>query len=114
MPTSRLLATRVSENQVDGAWDDGRRGSFVGKKGYGAEVVGNKESGTAGTFEGYEPLVVEIAKFFRSGQPPVTAEETIEIFAFMEAADESKRLDGKPVRIADIIERAKSQNARRE
>ena len=40
---------------------------------------------------GYEPLLVEICKFFRTGKPPVTAEETLEIFAFMEAADESKR-----------------------
>ena len=35
-------------------------------------------------------LVIEIAKFFRTGQPPVSAAETLEIYAFMEAADESK------------------------
>ena len=34
-------------------------------------------------------------KFFRTGKPPVSAEETIEIFAFMEAADESKRKGGE-------------------
>ena len=53
-----------------------------------------------GDYGGYEPLVVEIVKFFKTGKPPVTAEETIEIFAFMEAADESKRQGGQPVSIA--------------
>ena len=53
-----------------------------------------------GDYGGYEPLVVEIVKFFKTGKPPVSAEETIEIFAFMEAADESKRQGGKPVTIA--------------
>ena len=37
--------------------------------------------------------MVEIVRFFRTGQPPVAAEETLEILAFMEAADESKRHD---------------------
>jgi hypothetical protein len=105
--------TRVSASQIDGAWSGDRRGTFIGKKGYGAEVVGGKDSGTAGTFEGYEPLVTEIARFFLTGKPPVAKEETIEIFAFMEAADESKRHGGVPVRVADIIERAKQQNANR-
>ena len=45
-------------------------------------------------------------KTFQTGKVPVPAEETIELFAFMEAADESKRLEGKPVKIADIIARA--------
>ena len=44
---------------------------------------------------------------FQTGKVPVPAEETIELFAFMEAADESKRLEGKPVKIADIIARAR-------
>ena len=49
----------------------------------------------SGGYGGYEPLVVEIAKFFKTGKPPVSAEETLEIFAFMEAADESKRKGGR-------------------
>ena len=58
---------------------------------------------------GYEPLVVEICKFFRTGKPPVSAEETIELFAFMEAADESKRQGGKPVTIESVMARARAQ-----
>ncbi|MEI6538774.1 MAG: hypothetical protein WCO86_04495 [Planctomycetota bacterium] len=41
-------------------------------------------------------------KFYRTGQPPVTAEETIDLYAFMEAADESKRRGFVPVKIADV------------
>jgi hypothetical protein len=37
----------------------------------------------------------------------VTAEETIEIFAFMEAAEESKRQGGKPVLLADVLKKAR-------
>jgi hypothetical protein len=44
--------------------------------------------------------------FFRTGVPPVLEEETIEMFAFMEAADESKRRGGQPVRLSEVIEMA--------
>ena len=65
------------------------------------------------TYAGYEPLLVEICKFFKTGKAPVSAEETIEIFAFMEAADESKRQKGAPVKIADVIEEARKKNESR-
>ena len=42
----------------------------------------------------------------------MSAEETIEIFAFMEAADESKRQGGKPVTIESVMTKAKSQLAK--
>ena len=63
-------------------------------------------------FGGYEPLVVEICKFFRTGQPPVSAEETTEIFAFMEAADESKRQSGAPVAIESVMKAAQAEAKR--
>ena len=53
----------------------------------------------------------EIAKFFKTRQPPVTAQETIEIFTFMEAADESKRQSGKPVALKDVLDKARAQAA---
>jgi hypothetical protein len=59
-----------------------------------------------GTYQGYRPLVVQIAQFFRSKQPPIEAAETIELYAFMQAADESKRQGGAPVRIADVMQQA--------
>jgi len=45
----------------------------------------------------YRPLVTEILKFFQTGKPPVSNQETLEIFAFMDAAQRSKEQGGKPV-----------------
>jgi hypothetical protein len=56
--------------------------------------------------ETYVALLREIMRFFQTGVPPVTAEETIEMFAFMEAADESKRRGGQPVRLSEVVKRA--------
>ncbi len=80
---------------VTGVWSDGRIGTFrgirAGKGDYGAIAFGTKGIAPSGGYAGYQPLVVEIARFFKTGKPPVSAAETIEIMAFMEAADESKR-----------------------
>ncbi len=98
--------TRVHTENVDlavGVWKDGRVGTFRGHRtgphSYGATVFGEKSTVASGRFEGYEPLLVEIVKFFKTGQPPVSAEETLEILAFMEAADQSKQQGGRPVRM---------------
>jgi hypothetical protein len=95
---------------VIGTWRDGRVGTFrglaAGKASYGATVFGDKSVGSAGGFTGYEGLVVEIAKFFKSGVAPVTPDETLEIYAFMEAADESKRKGGARVFLADTLKAA--------
>lgn len=95
---------------VVGVWEDGRIGTFRGTRtgphGYGAFAYGEKGQQTAGKYEGYAPLCVEICKFFTTGQAPIEPRETIEIFAFMEAADESKRQDGARVSIDEVIEKA--------
>ena len=106
--------TRVAPDKVVGQWNDGRQGTFVAKEGYGALVEGAEKSGEAGGYEGYAPLVVEIAKFFKTGKPPVGAEETLEILAFMEAADESKQRDGASVSIESVMKTAKEQLAKGE
>ncbi|GIX02685.1 MAG: hypothetical protein KatS3mg112_1622 [Thermogutta sp.] len=79
------------------------------EKDTGAEVEGTEKSGSAGTYEGYKPLVIEICRFFKTGVSPVPKEETIELFAFMEAADVSKQLGGKPVAIADVLAKAQAE-----
>ena len=38
---------------------------------------------------------------------PVSPEETLELYAFMEAAHESKRQKGASVRVAEILEKAR-------
>lgn len=117
---------RTHEQGVDvvtGTWKDGRvatfRGLRSGKSGYGGLVYGTKgiepiagEGGKAIRVS-YQPLLVEIAKFFQSGKPPVAAVETIEIFAFMEAADESKRNGGCTVTLESVMKKAQQQNASR-
>ena len=49
--------------------------------------------------EGYGPLLKQIVKFFQTGVPPVAPEETLEIMAFMDAAQRSKEAGGKPMRL---------------
>lgn len=102
---------------VTGTWKDGRTATYRGiRKGsapYGGVVFGSKGVAPIGGYAGYEPLVREIASFFHTGQVPVSAEETIEMFAFMEAADESKRQDGRPVTLASVLEKARAENAKR-
>ena len=58
-------------------------------------------------------MVVEICKFFKTGKPPVSMEETLEIYTFMEAADESKRQGGKPVSMEEVFKKAQAANAAR-
>ena len=52
-------------------------------------------------------IIYEIITFFKSGKPPVTAKESIAIYAFMEAADESKRRNGKEVTLEEVLKKAR-------
>ncbi|MDR2039401.1 MAG: Gfo/Idh/MocA family oxidoreductase [Bacteroidales bacterium] len=96
-----------------GIWNDQRIGTFrgirTGKTGYGGYAFGEKGIKPLGDYNGYIPLVKEIVKFFQTGIAPVTPEETLEIFSFMEAADESKRRNGASVDIQEIREKALSK-----
>ncbi len=105
---------RVSSANTDivvGSWQDGRTGTFRGTRtgthDYGGTVYGEKGNQVLGPFKGYDNLLDQIITFFRSGVPPVSAEETLEIYTFMEAADESKRSGGKAVLLADVYKKAK-------
>jgi len=91
--------------EVRGVWSGGRQGIFREDKSFHGLARGDNGEAPAGAFEGYEPLVVEIIKFFQTGVAPVSPEETIEIFAFMEAADESQRQGGRPVKISDVLKK---------
>jgi predicted dehydrogenase len=100
---------------VVGTWKDGRIGVFRGTRavsaGYGYTVYTTKGMMTSGKFSGYDALLTEILAFFKTGTAPVSPEETIEIFAFMEAADESKRRNGTPVKLADVLAKAQQEAA---
>jgi predicted dehydrogenase len=124
----RCTSTPYAE-ALTGTWNDGRVGTYRGiKKGavkYSATVFGDKGVSVAGIYGhgipvkgvvptndkymGYEGIAIEMARFFKGGPAPVSAAETLEIFAFMEAAHESKRQQGALVRIADVLKKARKQ-----
>jgi predicted dehydrogenase len=86
--------------EVIGDWGQGRKGVFREDKEFHGLAKGTRGECAAGSFNGYEPLLAQVIKFFQTGIAPVSPEQTIEIFAFMEAADESKRQGGAAVRLA--------------
>lgn len=127
-----VSVTRAATDHADvvtGVWKDGRVGTYRGiRQGalkYSATVFGAKGVAPAGIYGyaapvkgvvppggrymGYEATAVEIARFFKTRKPPVSAEETIELFAFMEAAEESKRLKGAPVKLETVLGRIKGK-----
>ncbi|MFC1757938.1 Gfo/Idh/MocA family protein [Planctomycetota bacterium] len=105
-----VRSSTADTDVVVGTWADGRIGTFrgirSGHRGYGGTAFGSTANRPIGDYAGYRPLVVEIVKFFRTGKPPVSSAETIEIYAFMEAADESKRRGGAPVDVAEVLKKA--------
>ncbi len=95
--------------EVRGTWAGGRTGIFrEPSKGhtYGGTAKGEKGEAPVGAYDGYAPLLVEILKFFQTGVAPVPERETLEILAFMEAADASKQANGAEIKIADILKKA--------
>jgi hypothetical protein len=101
--------TAEGKIEVVGEWAGGRSGTFREAKDYTGKAWGEKGEADVGAYDGYRPLVIEAVKFFQTGVAPVPPEETIEILAFMEAADESKRQGGAPVKIKDMIKKAGGQ-----
>src|SRR5690606_22378173 len=103
--------TTQDTDLVVGTWEGGRIGTFrgtrSGKGGYGGTVFTQSGNISLGPYGGYEPLLVEIINYFETGKVPVTPEETLEIFAFMEAADESKRNGGTYINMQELMNRTK-------
>lgn len=110
MGTGCKQVVRVHTDGTDiiiGTWADGRvgtvRGTRTGKHDYGGTVFTKSGNLVLGPYGGYEPLLDDIIHYFETGQVPVTPDETLEIFAFMEAADESKRRGGAPVTLESVM-----------
>ncbi|HRE52955.1 MAG TPA: Gfo/Idh/MocA family oxidoreductase [Flavitalea sp.] len=108
---------RVNAPDADvavGTWEGDRIGTFRGTRGkvahsYGGSVFGEKAIAPIPPFKGYDDLVVKILEFFKTGTPPVDPEETLEICAFMEAADQSKKKGGVPVSIQTMFIKARKK-----
>jgi predicted dehydrogenase len=96
---------------VTGVWKDGKVGTLRGIRNaiepYRVSVYGTKKVLDEQLVGDYTPFLREVMKFLQTGIAPVSPQETIEIYAFMEAADESKREGGRPVKLADVM--AKNQ-----
>ncbi len=96
-----------------GIWNDNRIGTFRGIRkggsGYGAKVFCEKGIQEAGTYEGYEPMFVDVCKCVLAGKPSIDINETINIYAFMSAADESWKQGGKHIYLKDTIEKARNE-----
>ena len=75
--------------------------------GHGVPVKG--VAPTDDKYMGYEATAVEIAKFFKTRTSPIPADETVELFAFMEAAEESKRQKGAPVKLETVLAKARKK-----
>jgi hypothetical protein len=87
-------------------WKDGRIGTMRALRpysSYGAVVFRKDAKGQASEvsvpLSSYVPLLREIVKFFETGMPPVPNEETLELFAFLDAAQRSKEAGGTPMRL---------------
>ncbi len=103
--------------QVTGNWGEGRVGIYreadrKAKGGpYGGKAIGDKGEADIGKFDGYEVLLAAVLQMFRTSKAPVSAGETLELYTFMEAADESKRQGGAEVKLADVLAKARAEVA---
>jgi predicted dehydrogenase len=99
-----------SEDRIIGYWNDGRVGVFrgirEGKRDFGGTVFGENDIISLDEFNGYRPLVVKIVEFFQNRNSPVPIKETLEIYTFMEAAQESKRRGGIKVSLEEVLKEA--------
>jgi hypothetical protein len=91
---------------IIGEWGDGRVGTLYALHRWPADYkvikFGDGRIAEQSSSGDYTPLVREIVTFFQTGVAPVTPSQTLEIYAFMAAADESKRREGAPVALGDI------------
>ncbi len=104
-------AATADTHLVTGVWRDGRVGTVRGIRNaaapYRVAVFGVKHVLDEQLEGDYTPFLREVVKFFQTGVAPVSPDETLEIYAFMEAADESRRQGGCPVRLAEVMARNK-------
>ncbi len=105
---SRVTAERASV--VTGTWSDGSVGTLFAMHHWPAPYrvikLGDRSVVGREVPADYMPLLREIVRFCRSGVPPVSKAQTLEICAFMEAADESRRRDGGVVTLDEMMEQA--------
>jgi hypothetical protein len=87
-------------------WKDGRIGTMRALRpysDYGAVVFRKTEKNQTSETHTIQSTTAELdrdlVKFFTSGIPPVPHEETLELMAFLDAAQRSKEAGGRPMRL---------------
>jgi predicted dehydrogenase len=117
MGTGCESAARTATENTDvvtGLWPGGRVGIVYGIRNaaapyrvtiFGTKAVLDQQAEPTTTYDGLASVVLE---FFRTRISPVSLDETVEIFAFLEAADESKRRGGAPVKLSEVIRSAQT------
>ncbi len=92
---------------VTGTWSGGRTGVLYGVRGNrvtnGVVAFGARATLTETLENSFPEMMRQIVRFFQGGEAPVRIEETLEIMAFMQAAEESKRRGGAPVALAELM-----------
>jgi hypothetical protein len=88
-------------DMIVGKWKDGRIGSVRTTKPYGdyGAVVFRTKTAVQSNPKlkvSYTAMLKEVLRFFENKQPPVPNDVTLELFAFMDAAQRSKAAGGKP------------------
>lgn len=98
---------------VVGKWKDGRIGTFRGirepekARNYGGFAYGEKGTTEVDGKYNYDMLVSQLINFFETGKPPVPEEETLDICAFIDAAQKSRKKNGKTIRLSDFYKKIK-------
>lgn len=102
MGTGCVSVSRMSSEGTDvvtGLWEDGRIGTFrgirQGKGVYGGRAYTAKGVVDVGGYEGFGHMLDHMMVFFKTGIAPVSEQETLEIFTFMEASNISKSKNGR-------------------
>lgn len=107
--------TTPSESIVTGLWSGDRVGTLnaihEGAKTYKLIRFGDEQVFEQKSAGDYTPMLREIIKFFQTKQAPISPKQTLEIYAFMEAAEESKRRDGARVTLREVMIKAGAPEA---
>ena len=106
-----IYETGSDQDVVVGRWKDGRMGTLRVLKrygrGFGGALFGTKNATAVPARTGryyaamYSELLQRIVTFFKTGESPVPDAETLEIMAFMHAAEESRK-SGRPFRMESL------------
>lgn len=112
----------ATEEGLMGVWKDGRIGQMrafnYAKPGFGyGGIVFPEEKGAKPVMldgkSAYDPLLAAITRFFKTGETPVTPEETLELYAFLAAGEKSFQENGRRVTLDEVLSAARVEAKRR-